>query len=67
MAYTVSSTPAKAELGKNQCRFEIWDNRTKIGKLGISKGGLRWTPANAQIAIFKSWDELKDFFESDED
>lgn len=51
-------------LGNSKCAFEVFKDNSKIGTLQISKGGLRWTPANGQTPKLKRWKELKEFFES---
>ena len=51
-------------LGNSTCDFDVFKDDSKIGTLQISKGSLRWTPANGQTPKRKSWKELKEFFES---
>ena len=50
MAYTVIVTDAgRYELGREEVglKFEVNNDAGTLGRLAISKGGVRWTPRNA--------------------
>lgn len=62
-AHKVKLALPEISVGNSKCTFDVYANEEKLGTFQISKGGLRWTPANSTHFKFKTWKKLKNFFE----
>jgi hypothetical protein len=56
------------EMGKAGFKFEVWRKWKKVdkklGTLTISVGGLRWLGSHGKKEHRRSWDEVREFFET---
>ena len=56
MAHKVIFNVPNRELGKEDIRFDVFDEEDgKIGSLLVSKGGIDWRPAHGKKAYRARW------------
>ena len=56
----------KADVSRVDVEFEVWEDDVKLGTLLLSKGDLRWRPANwaRRSAVRVSWTRFDDWMRS---
>jgi hypothetical protein len=49
------------DVGNVDVEFEVRSGQTLLGRVQVSKGGIDWTPANAQKPRKASWSEFAEW------
>jgi len=53
------------DVGNVDVEFEVRSDKTLLGRVEVSKGGIDWTPNNGRKARKASWQEFADWMMSE--
>lgn len=56
MAHNVTFRVPNRKLGREDIRFDVYDEERKIGTLLVSKGAIAWRPGHAKKLYTARWE-----------